>query len=65
MLLAVVTESDHWLQATVEPKQPVIGQDITTGGALDPQTLAALKAHGETCAVSRKYGTVSLDSSAD
>jgi len=61
MLLAVITESKDWLQGTIELDTPLLGHDITTGGNLDPKTLATLKSQGDTCAVSPEDGTVSLD----
>jgi hypothetical protein len=61
MLLAVITESEDWLQGTVDLDAPLVGQDITTGGHLDPQTLSMLETQGVRCAVSPKYGTVALD----
>jgi len=61
MLLAVVGESNDWLQGTIDLDAPLAGHDITTGGNLDPQTLAMLRSEGETCAVSPDDGTVSLD----
>ena len=61
MLLAVVGESDDWLQGTIDLDAPLAGHDITTGGNLDPQTLAMLRSEGETCSVSPEDGTVSLD----
>jgi hypothetical protein len=61
MLLAVVGESNDWLQGTIDLDAPLAGHDITTGGNLDPQTLAMLRSEGETCSVSAEDGTVSLD----
>ena len=61
MLLAVVGQSNDWLQGTIDLDAPLAGHDITTGGNLDPQTLAMLRSEGETCSVSREDGTVSLD----
>jgi hypothetical protein len=40
----------------------VVGQDISTGRDLDPQTLSTLKSEGDDCVVSLDYGTVSLKS---
>jgi len=60
MLLAVITKSEDWLMATIDPEQPVIGQDITTGGQLDPQALSTLRSEGDDCVVSLDYGTISL-----
>ena len=61
MLLAVIGESNDWLQGTIDLDAPLAGHDITTGGNLDPQTLAMLRSEGETCSVSPEDGTVSLD----
>ena len=61
MLLAVITESNDWLQGTIDLDTPLLGHDITTGGNLDAETLATLKAQGEPCAVSPEDGTISLD----
>ncbi len=61
MLLAVITESNDWLQGTIDLDTPLLGHDITTGGNLDAETIAAVKAHGEPCAVSAKDGTISLE----
>ena len=61
MMLAVITESNDWLQGTIDLDRPLLGHDITTGGNLDPQTLAMLRSEGEICSVSPEDGTVSLD----
>ena len=61
MLLAVTTKSEHWLQATIHPEEPVVGQDITTGRYLDPQTASTLQSEGDDCVVSLDYGTISLE----
>jgi hypothetical protein len=61
MLLAVIGDSNDWLQGTIDLDAPLAGHDITTGGNLDPQTLAMLRSEGETCSVSPEDGTVSLD----
>ena len=61
MLLAVITESNDWLQGTIDLDAPLLGSDITTGGNLDAETLAMLRSQGEPCAVSPEDGTVSLD----
>jgi hypothetical protein len=61
MLLAVITESNDWLQGTIDLDAPLLGHDITTGGNLDRATLARLRSQGEPCAVSPEDGTVSLD----
>ena len=61
MLLAVITESNDWLQGTIDLDAPLLGHDITTGGNLDPKTIAAVKAQGDPCAVSTKDGTISLE----
>ena len=61
MLLAVITESNDWLQGTIDLDTPLLGSDITTGGNLDAETLAMLRSQGEPCAVSPEDGTVSLD----
>jgi hypothetical protein len=61
MMLAVITESNDWLQGTIDVDRPLLGHDITTGGNLDPESLATLTAQGDRCVVSPEYGTVSLD----
>ena len=61
MLLAVITESNDWLQGTIALDTPLLGHDITTGADLDPKTIAALKAQGDPCAVSTENGTISLE----
>jgi hypothetical protein len=61
LLLTLVTESNGWLQATIHVEQPVSGQDITTGGGMEPARVAELKTQGDACSVDREYGTVSLD----
>ena len=61
LLLTLFTDSDDWLQATVHVEEPVLGQDITTGGGMEPPRVAALKAQGQACAVDRAYGTLSLE----
>jgi hypothetical protein len=60
LLLTLLTDSDDWLQATVHVEQPVLGQDITTGGGMEPARVAELKTQGETCVVDRAYGTLAL-----
>jgi hypothetical protein len=60
MLLTVMTESDHWLQATIGPEQTLTGQDVTTSRGFDPKTAAELRARGDACQVSRADGTLSL-----
>jgi hypothetical protein len=61
LLLTLLTESDDWLEATVHVEQPVLGQDITTGGGMEPARVAELKTQGDACAVDREYGTLALD----
>src|SRR5262249_29644287 len=61
LLLTLFTESDDWLQATIHVEQPVAGQDITTGGGLEPDRVAELKSQGDACIVDRGYGTLALE----
>ena len=61
LLLTLLSDSDDWLQATVHVEQPVVGQDITTGGGMEPARIAELKTQGDGCAVDREYGTLSLE----
>jgi hypothetical protein len=60
MILTVVTESHHWLHATIDPNQTLHGQDVTTGGGFDPKTAAELASHGDACRISSTDGSLSL-----
>jgi hypothetical protein len=60
MTLTVVTESDHWLHATIDPDQTLLGQDVTTGGGFDSQTAAGLASRGDACRISPADGSLSL-----
>jgi hypothetical protein len=60
MTLTVITESDHWLHATIDPDQTLLGQDVTTGGGFDPKTAGELASRGDACRISSADGSLSL-----
>jgi hypothetical protein len=60
MLLTVFTESRFWLQATIDPDQTLLGEDVTIGGNFDPTTAAELRSRGEACRISPADGSLSL-----
>ena len=60
MLLVVTTKSRYWLQGTIDPDTPLVGQDITTGRNLDAETRSRIESDGQPCTVSAADGSVAL-----
>lgn len=61
LLLTVIAKTGGWLQATIDPNQPLGGDDVTTGGGFDAKTAAELSKNGAACKVSAADGTLALD----
>ena len=59
-LLTVIAKNGDWLQTTIDPKQPLGGDDVTVGGDFPPKTAQELSTNGRACKVSAAFGSISV-----